>query len=89
VSLFTDEFGHLMAFDATGKADHAELHAFAKKLKLRLDWYQEAEQPWLCHYDLTTPQARRRAIAAGATKVTIHEMGERIQRARGREQCVN
>ena len=49
-----------------------ELHAFANhRLGLRRSWFQP--HPIHPHYDLTTPNALKRAIAAGAVLLTPHE----------------
>lgn len=37
-----------------------ELHAMAKRLGLRRDWFQPNVRPWLSHYDLT---ASKRVLA--------------------------
>jgi len=49
-----------------------ELHAFAHKLGLRREWFQDRDLP---HYDLT---ARKRAAAllAGAVEADICKVGE-------------
>lgn len=49
--------GHLFA------SDLAELHAFARRLGLRREWFQGTGFP---HYDLTANK-RRQAIERGAT----------------------
>jgi len=53
-----------------------ELHAFAKKLGLRREWFQgRASWP---HYDLT-PSKRAKAVALGAIEVSaIEEAGARM-----------
>lgn len=57
---------HLMCSDV------AELHRFARRMGLRRAWFQDSsDHP---HYDLTTPRARRRALAAGARLVSIREV---------------
>lgn len=48
-----------------------ELHAFANRMGLRLSWFQP--HPVHPHYDLTTPNALKRAIEAGAVQLTPHE----------------
>jgi hypothetical protein len=56
--------------------DLEELHAFAKKLGLRREWFQgRASWP---HYDLT-PSKRAKALALGAIEVSaIEEAGARM-----------
>lgn len=50
-----------------------ELHRFATgKLGFKRSWFQE--HPVHPHYDLTTPNARKRAIAAGAKLVDAVEI---------------
>lgn len=45
-----------------------ELHEFAKRLGFRREWFQgQSRYP---HYDLTTTNASRRAVAAGAVMMT-------------------
>lgn len=59
-----------------------ELHAFAKRIGLRREWFQlHALAP---HYDLT-PQRRERALALGAVFVPARQQArERIAR---RKRC--
>jgi hypothetical protein len=50
-----------------------ELHAFAAKMGFKREWFQcHSHHPKRTrpHYDLTTPRAVKRAITAGAQKVT-------------------
>ncbi len=56
--------------------DLEELHAFAKRLGLRREWFQgRASWP---HYDLT-PSKRAKAVALGAFEVSaIEEAGARM-----------
>ena len=58
--IFIDKLGHMIT---DGPID--ELHIFANKLGLRREWFQ-FEGTWKQHYDLTTENAKRRAVAAGA-----------------------
>ncbi len=44
-----------------------ELHAFARKLGLRPEWFHDERHP---HYDLTTPRARQRAVRLGAEQTS-------------------
>lgn len=55
--------GHLVSTE-----NEIELHDFAKKIGLKVDWYQRhGRHP---HYDLTTIRALHRAEKAGAKEVT-------------------
>lgn len=47
-----------------------ELHAFAAKIGMKREWFQEHRL--LPHYDLT-PKRRAAAIAAGAVEVSARE----------------
>lgn len=53
--------------------DLDELHAFAARIGMRREWFQD--KPWpRAHYDV--PEVRRRAaIAAGAVTITWREGG--------------
>lgn len=64
---------HMIIFDGINHlcstASEEELHRFARKLGLKREWFHdECDHP---HYDLTTKNARRRAMAAGAVKVNF------------------
>lgn len=50
----------------------APLHAFARKIGLRRSWLH-ATDPQFPHYDLTTPAAATRAVAAGAILVDMRD----------------
>lgn len=52
---------HLVADDLD------ELHAFARRVGLRREWFQDGPRP---HYDLTTHRALERALHAGAKRVS-------------------
>ena len=56
-----------MTSDASGLE---ELHAFARKLRLRRSWFQD--HILLAHYDLT-PLKRLAALRAGATFVPLRD----------------
>lgn len=58
--IYVDQKGHMVS---SGSLD--ELHAFARKIGLKREWFQDKRIP---HYDLTT-RAIQRAIAAGAMPV--------------------
>jgi Protein of unknown function (DUF4031) len=58
-----------------------ELHAFASRLGLRREWFQDHHRDATRHhYDVTEP-TRQRAIAAGALAVTWREAA-RLRRLR-------
>jgi hypothetical protein len=58
----------------------AELHAFARRIGLQRDWFQEKCKHGRCepcphwHYDVTDTM-RREAIAGGAEAIGIRQMG--------------
>ena len=72
--IYMDDMGHLIA-----DKNINELHEFATKIGLKRSWFQNKGD--LSHYDLTTPNARRRAAAVGAIKVSSREL-VRIRRGR-------
>lgn len=52
--------------------NEAELHAFAKKIGLKKEWYQnKGGHP---HYDLTTKRKINQALKAGAKQVQTKEI---------------
>ncbi len=59
--------------------DQMELHAFAKKLWLRREWYQT--NAVLPHYDLTA-RKRGQAIRLGAIEISDGEVSKRYWKAR-------
>lgn len=61
MSVRLDSMGHLTA------DTEDELHAFAALVGLRREWFQSHR---LWHYDITTASKRRRAIRAGAVRVS-------------------
>lgn len=66
---------HLVSLD---DPDHAHLHAFARRLGLKLVWFQD--HPRHPHYDLTTISALARARLLGAEVTTRQEL-VRLMRA--------
>jgi len=48
-----------------------ELHEFAEKLGFKKSWLHQT--PGRSHYDLTTPNAKKRALQAGAKLVDSRE----------------
>lgn len=57
-----------------------ELHAFAKRLRLKREWFQD--HPMHPHYDLTVAK-RAHAVALGATEVSAREQARKRLIARG------
>ena len=53
-----------------------ELHRFARKIKLKKQWFQN--HPQHPHYDLTTDRAVRRALDAGAKHMLQKELLKRM-----------
>ena len=66
----------------TTDGDLEELHAFALRLGLRREWYQD--HPIAKHYDLT-PSKRERALAFGAVFVSAREQSRTRRAARTTE----
>jgi hypothetical protein len=65
VAVYYDSTGHLVADTL------AELHEFAvKKLGFKRSWFAHRGKSKYLHYDLTTPNAKRRAARAGAIKIS-------------------
>lgn len=59
--------------------DLEELHAFAARIGLSPDWFQD--EPWpLAHYCVTEPK-RRQAVAAGTVPITWREAARRMREA--------
>lgn len=54
----------------TSDASLEELHAFAARLGLRREWFQDGRHP---HYDIVLSN-RRRAVAWGAREVNSREL---------------
>jgi hypothetical protein len=70
-----DRWSHLVA------DSDEELHAFAARLGMRRQWFQDkAGRPHHGHYDLPE-RARSDAVALGAVEITWREMG-RLLRSR-------
>lgn len=65
--VYLDQMGHLIT---DGPA--AELHAFARALGLKREYYQD-QKPGREHYDLTTDGIRARAIKNGAKPIDCRE----------------
>lgn len=66
--IFTDGV-HLIS-----SISESDLHAFAKSINLKREWYQDRNKHPHPHYDLTTDRALRRAIKAGAKKISAREL---------------
>jgi hypothetical protein len=57
-----------------------ELHAFALRIGLKRQWFQDAPRLW--HYDLTASR-RVAALKAGALDLDFHQSFERINAREG------
>jgi hypothetical protein len=71
MTVYTDPMGHLFADTPD------EMHAFARKLHLKPEWFQERGP--LSHYDLTTTSAKKRAVDLGAKIVGIRESPKMVR----------
>lgn len=69
--IYLDKMGHLAADSID------ELHAFAAKIGLRREWFQEKGP--LSHYDCTVQWRKDRAIAQGATAIPVKEMPAKVR----------
>lgn len=65
--IYFDNKGHLVSDESM-----QELHAFAKRIGLKLEWFQNKGHR-IKHYDLTTEKAKIRAEKAGAKKISSKE----------------
>jgi hypothetical protein len=54
-----------------------ELHTFAKRLGLKLFWFQPGRHP---HYDLTTRRMNRKAVDMGAKRVDSRTLVSKMVR---------
>jgi hypothetical protein len=75
-----DRLGHLISDSCVD-----ELHRFAGRIGLRRVWFQD--KPGRPHYDLTTADARRRAVAAGAVLVDPRDVVRILQKAPYQPYC--
>lgn len=64
--IFVDQTGHMVSDNGDDG-----LHAFAKRLGLKREWYQDGRHP---HYDLTTARMRQKALRNGAVYVKPREI---------------
>ena len=90
VTVYVDDWRQLATVGpVTGRWSHLtadsdeELHAFAARLGLRREWFQDHHRdPTRHHYDVTEP-TRQAAIEAGARAVTWREAARqrRLRRA--------
>lgn len=69
--ILTDKSGHLVSDESLN-----ELHAFAKSIGLRREWFQDKRIP---HYDLTTARMRTKAVNSGAVLVSSKEIVEKMR----------
>lgn len=72
MSVYIDSIGHIAADSLD------ELHAFARRLGLKPEWFQNKGA--LSHYDATTAWRRQRAVAMGAKQVQRKEMPAIVRR---------
>jgi hypothetical protein len=73
--IYMDDMGHLISDESL-----EELHAFAvNKLGFRRSWYQDKGE--LSHYDLTTANAKHRAVTAGAITIGTKELIKKLKEA--------
>lgn len=70
---------HLMVENHYARGAITELHAFAKRIGLKLAWFQG--DTWAPHYDLT-PARREAALAAGAVFVPAKQQARDRRAAR-------
>lgn len=63
--VYLDHGGHLTADSVE------ELHAFAKRIGMRREWYQDHEYLW--HYDLMSAGMQAKAITAGARRIHVRD----------------
>jgi hypothetical protein len=73
--ILVDIHGHMIATES-----EEELHAFAKKIGLKRDWFQQPKKPLMrhAHYDLTTKTKIGQALDAG---VKLRDTKELLKRA--------
>lgn len=79
MSIYTDGV-HLVS-----DASLDELHAFARRMGLKLEWFQDKAKGtpmYHPHYDLTTKRASLRAEANGAAAVSPRELVKAMWRFR-------
>lgn len=75
MTIYTDNI-HLI----TDQENQEELHAFAKKMGLKREWFQDSN-PAHPHYDLTTKRAANRAIRHGAKMISPQELVTKLKEA--------
>ncbi|MCK5021179.1 MAG: DUF4031 domain-containing protein [Candidatus Peribacteraceae bacterium] len=74
--ILLDSMGHMIS-----DVSEDELHKFAIKIGLKIEWYHCHEHH--PHYDLTTTRMRNRAIDNGATIVSPKEIARVLKRLKG------
>lgn len=84
--IFVDELreypsGHWCHLTTDGPIE--ELHAFAQKIGLKREWFQDGRIP---HYDLR-PSKRRKALAAGAEFVSMRDQALERRAKRKETEC--
>ncbi len=71
-----DRWSHLIA------DTDEELHAFARRMGMRREWFQEKPgRPHHGHYDLPE-RARTEAVANGAVEITWRDLGRMVRERR-------
>lgn len=71
--ILIDSVGHMVS-----NSSLEELHDFAKRISMRREWFQDKNNH--PHYDLTTGNAKERALEKGAIMVTSKELVQRMVR---------
>jgi len=67
MTVYIDRMGHMVA------DTKSELHAFAKKIGLKEEWYQDKRLP---HYDVWGSMVKH-ALDGGAEQISYREMVQR------------
>lgn len=74
MTIYCDSIGHLIS-----DSKLEDLHDFASGIGLKRTWFQD--KPNYPHYDLTTNNAIKRAIRAGATHISPKEIVKKLKHA--------
>ncbi len=79
MTIYFDYIGHMISDTSI-----EELHDFAKnKMKFKPEWFQNKGRGkgWIPHYDLTTPNAKKRAKSVGAIQIEPLELVKILRNA--------